>query len=29
MFTGIVRDITERKRAERHQALMVAELTTG
>ena len=26
MFTGIVRDITERKRAERHQALMVAEL---
>jgi PAS domain S-box-containing protein len=26
MFTGIVRDITERKRAEKHQALMVAEL---
>jgi PAS domain S-box-containing protein len=26
MFTGIVRDITERKRAEEHQALLVAEL---
>lgn len=26
MFTGIVRDITERKRSEKHQALMVAEL---
>jgi PAS domain S-box-containing protein len=26
MFTGIVRDITERKRSEEHQALLVAEL---
>jgi PAS domain S-box-containing protein len=26
MFTGIVRDITERKRTEAHQALLVAEL---
>jgi PAS domain S-box-containing protein len=26
MFTGIVRDITERKRTEEHQALLVAEL---
>ena len=26
MFTGVVRDITERKRAEEHQKLLVAEL---
>jgi PAS domain S-box-containing protein len=26
MFTGVVRDITERKRTEEHQALLVAEL---
>jgi PAS domain S-box-containing protein len=26
MFTGVVRDITERKRAEQHQELLVAEL---